>query len=630
MFRSVYGGRIFEDSFFDWDALEELDALYEERNEHFDWTFRDPVTVWEAAQAVARVGRATPLLSGSLITVKRDGPQEIPVAMFNQENIIKGSFSWDVKLWDVDEYDSARIEYTEPETGYKQETVLCTLPGGTTDHPEDIRFPGIQDRAHAYHEGLYLRACQRHLRENATFDTGMEGYIPTFGDLIAVVHDLPRWGQGGYIVHAERGVADAYTLWVSEPLNFVPDVVHQITLRGRLGQVIGPLTATAAEDPMQVLIHSEEDIDFHLTGETEPMLFQFGVANGITRYLRVVKIEPQGGEAIRITAVGDEPVIHTFDELLAPALNSNALAPVAPDLPEVQGLILTQIDVALHVVQASWHAAFGTQYYVVQTSEDNVHWSVPMTTPRTALQLQVYPGNLWVRVAAVNNGQGPWLTSFLDVGYIAGLTVVTPWEGLSWEISWQEAQGATGYTVQVYDVVSSTPVLKRTVSQFARNFAYDLAMAITDSNQVREMRVEVTPIFPPEDPPQVIAPTGIELENSVPLPPTGCAFDIMGDSSDMMTTGYRLRWTVPPAADLIGIKVWLSPVSGFDPSVEVPIIDESVSTPGVMIPVEAYIDIDLDSTGAHPAHYWRVALFDVWGEEISTNVSGENTIPPHV
>jgi len=427
IFRSLYGGRL-EEGFFDWDVLLELDALYTSRNEYFDWIFRDASTVWATAQAVARTGRAIPLLSGSLITMKRDGPLDVPVAMFNQENIVSGSFQWDVKLWDLDEYDSIQIEYTDPSTGYKQEQVVAILPGGTGDHPEDIRLSGVQDRTHAYHAGLYMMACKRYLRENITFDTGMEGFIPTYGDLIAVSHDVPSWGQAGYVVNAVRGEGTLYHLWLSEPVIFAEDVEHQILLRGRTANVIGPLTAIKTEDGQQVAINSPTEIDFLLDGTTEPMLFLFGVSNQITKYLKVMKIEPQGQEVIRVSAVADMPIIHSFDSLVPPALGSTFLPPLPPDLPIITDLTLSHLDTTsttIFDIQAIWTSAFGAQSYIVQTSLDGEDWQAQVETVRASVQFQFsFPaeaeasnatGFLYVRVAALNSGQGPWKEGFIDL-----------------------------------------------------------------------------------------------------------------------------------------------------------------------------------------------------------------------
>jgi len=412
---SAYGARVVEDKFFDWDALLDLDDFYEGRGEHFDWTFRDAITVWEAAKVVARVGRAVPLLIGSLITMRRDGPLTVPVTMFTPNNMVKGSFEWSVKLWEPNENDSISVEYTDPDTGYKQEQVLAVLPGGTTDNPMDLRFPGIQDRNHAYREGLYILASQRYLRENISFDTGMEGFIPSFGDLVLIAHDMPRWGQSGYVV-AVRDLegCNRFDLFLSEPVTFTEGQEHAILLRGSKGEVLGPFVAESTEDTKKVTITTTgEEVDFLLTGRTDPMLFMFGIAEQWTKYGRVVKIEPMGGERIKVTCVNEDQTIHSFDDLIAPPLTFPSLPPVTPDLPVIPALYLSQVD---DYVQASWLAAFGAQSYIVQTSTDGTNWQYRADTVRTSALFIAEPGLLYVRVAAINLGQGPWIQDSIELG----------------------------------------------------------------------------------------------------------------------------------------------------------------------------------------------------------------------
>lgn len=630
LFKAQYGGRISVDTFFDWDALEELDELYTARGEYFDWIFRDPITCWEAARAIGLVGRATPLLAGSLLTLKRDGPLSIPTAVFNQENIIQGTLEVDVKLWDLDEFDSVRVEYTEPATGYKQETVICTLPGGTTDHPDDVRFVGIQDRAHAYHEGLFMRARQRYLRTNVTFETGLEGNIPTYGDLIAVVSDIPNWGAGGFIVQATRGAGDIWQLYLSEPVDFVASREYQIMLRGRTGDVIGPFDALETSDRQQVVIHSAEDFDFMLDGRSEPMLFLFGESGLITRYLKTVMVEPSNTESIRVTAVNDNALVHSFDSLTPPGLTDRPYAPVPPSLPIVLGLTVTQIDAVNFIMQVSWTAAFGAQYYVVQTSTDGIFWRERLTTTRTSIEFQAVPGALHVRVAGVNRGQGPWISTLVDVQYIVGLTLAGAWEDVDWEISWPAVLGAASYTVKIYDHSATVPVLKRTVTGVTDlRYIYDYTLAVSDGNLHREMTVTVEPVFPPEEDggaAPTIDPTSLDLHNDIPSPPIHLGSELSTVES-IWDVIYKLFWDVPMEEDLIRIKVWVSPIHGFDPSLTSPVVDFTAGGPGSAgIPFQEFVPITLDSPGMHPVYYWRVGLFDVWGTELGSNLSDEQVI----
>lgn len=636
VFYRNYGGRIFDTAFFDWDTLVELDALYESRNEHFDWIFRDPITVWDAAKAIARAGRATPILVGSLISIKRDGPVEIPVTMFTQDNIVGGSFEWAVKLWDPDEFDSIRIEYTEPSTGYKQETVICTLPGGTTDNPQDIRLPGVQDRTHAYREGLFILASQRYLRENITIDTGLEGHIPSFGDLVAFSHDITRWGQAGFIVNAVRGVGNEYSLWLSEPLVWGEDTgSYQIQLRGKQGQIIGPLTAIRTTEPAQVSVEMPEDtaaFDFLLSGKTEPMFYQFGPVGSITKYGKVVKIEPQGNEIIRITAVNNDSRIHSFDELIPPALSSPAIPPTPPDLPTISRLYITQLDDTLKIIQVSWSAAFGALRYVVQTSEDGENWSERIETTQTSTQLQVRPGDLWVRVAAIGNAQGPWIQDIINIGFIAGLELYLGWDHLpEWGVRWAAVLGASGYEVKVYNAMATEPVLVRTDTLTASelSYVYDFTKATADGNFVREMIVSVNPIL--NDEPSS-TPTTLDLSNSIPEAPESTdtpRHEFIDETSSGVL--YRLLWDLPERADLFRVAVWLSDTTGFDPNIDTPVVDSYAVAPGFENCItETEVLVEFDTGGNHGPRYWRVACFDVWGNEISTNITDEQVIPAYL
>lgn len=629
VFRSTYGAAITEDTFFDLEGLLALDAVYTSRGDYFDWIFRDSSTVWEAARVIAKAGRAIPLVVGSLLTLRRDTPAEIPVALFNQENIVEGSFQWDIKLSSLTDYDSLMMEYTEPSTGYQQEEVLAALPGGTSDRPKSVRLQGVQERAQAYREGMYSLACATYLNENFSFVTGMEGLIPSYGDLIAVSHDVPEWGQAGFVVDVVRAGL-FYTVTLSEPLVFESGE-NQVMFRGKQGELIGPFTAYEEEDPTKVRIQSEDDIDFLLDGTTEPTLFFFGVAGTDIKYLRVVKVEPQGGEQVKITAVVDDARVHSFDSLTPPPLEEAPYPPEIPDLPVVTGLQIAQVVGVSNVVQVSWLAAVGAVEYAVQSSEDGVNWSLRMTTPRTSALFQVFPGSLWVRVAGINTGQGPWAEGTAVVGPLVSIDAA--WGNLpSWQASWWQVLQAVGYRVEIYDNTGTSPALRHSEDLAVGDtvYSYTAEDGIADGNVVREMLVKVDPLYFDTETGEITpsgSPVEEEISNAIPTAPTNLAYEISSEESDQVV--YRLSWDVPEEDDLIQVKVWVSEVDGFDPSTTAPVVDEAASAPGhENIPTEVLFSVLLGG-GGHATRYWRVALFDQWGQELTTNLTAQQTIPAY-
>ena len=403
VYRSLYGGRELGDEFLDLDTLHDMDAMFTARGEYFDWIFDQKTTVWEAAKTIARVGRSVPMLNGSAITMIRDEPKTLPVAVFNQENIVEGSFRWDIKLFEVGEHDSVEVEYIDPVT-WKPEEVLCVLPESEGDYPEKIKLPGCTNREHAYHEGMFIAASNWYLRENVTFQTGLEGHIPTFGDLISVSHDLPRWGQAGFVLEI-----NGQTVTLSEPVEFGTGN-HYLVFRKKDGTAAGPYRVEAGADEFQVvLIDSVEDA-FFFDDVHELPLYQFGVADQWGKLCKVVDIRPSDQDTVEVVSVNYDQRIHTFDELAAPPLENPTTPPTVPSLPVVTGLQVTPIPDTTKFVQVTWNPALGAKSYVLQESPDGSTWSNVDTVVMTAYTLPIMKGHLYLRVAGINTGAGPWDT----------------------------------------------------------------------------------------------------------------------------------------------------------------------------------------------------------------------------
>ena len=649
VFRNNYGGRV-ADNFFDWDSLEVLEDLYAYRGEYFDWTFRDSITVWEAATAICQVGRAVPMLVGSLITMRRNGPLSVPVMLFGPDNIVKGSFEWNVSLWDADEFDSMLVEYTEPDTGYLQEEILVTLPGDTTDHPQPVRMPGIQGRNHAYHQALFLLATRRYIRETFSFETGMEGLIASYGDLIAVSHDIPDWGQSGYILAVEEQTNGLYLLHLSQPVEFQSGQSYSMFLRGRQGEALGPYNVIElASTTQQILLDtgSEWITDFLLGGTTEPMIFAFGLTDSVTRYARIVGIEPQGGEKVKIVCTVDEPIVHTFDDLDAPALPE---APAFEDPPDVPPIIeVDRLTITVHRADSSvwvslaWPPISGTAYYLFQSTHNvsfpNNHGGpIYRTNDPDIEHFRITgPGWWYFRVWAVSSSGawGPKQYISVLISLVAEIILPSTWV-LDNPFYWIRNTSVDHYIVRIYDnTVPSTPVLKRQydVAQQANvriETTYTYAQAVTDSNLVRERLIEVDSVYF-DDASQTYVednlPAELELTNAIPAAPTSLGYDSTALTGGGTTMSFRFFWTNPVVTDLIRAAVWVDDTTGFDPNVETPDFDDTEASPGSAgVAAEATIAVPLLAGNTFPDHYWRVGVFDVWGSEISTNLTAEQTI----
>ena len=100
-----------------------------------------------------------------------------------------------------DTADSVNVQYFSAKTWHPAEQV-ATLPDCSCNQPACVSLFGCTDQQQAKREGLYMAAANRYRRKLITFQTELEGLIPTYGDLIAITHDLPSWGQGAEDHHS--------------------------------------------------------------------------------------------------------------------------------------------------------------------------------------------------------------------------------------------------------------------------------------------------------------------------------------------------------------------------------------------------------------------------------------------
>ena len=314
--RAKYGAGLV-DARIDLNALHALDAVWETRGDRFDAVFDQGLTVWEALTRIARCGRALPFLQGGILRIARDAPRTLPVALFGPRNIVKGSFRVQYVMPGEDTADAVTVTYFSERT-WRPDEIVATLPNSeadaAADKPATVELFGCTGRDQAMREGLYMAAANRYRRRIMTFRTELEGLIPTYGDLIAVTHDLPRWGQGGEVV-----AVDGRALTLSEPLEWesggeaAEPPVHYLALRRRDGSLSGPWPVEPGGGDRTVVLSEDIDLEPYTGAEEERTHFAFGSGEAWGLRARVMAVRPRGGQ-VEITAVGEDDRVHEADE----------------------------------------------------------------------------------------------------------------------------------------------------------------------------------------------------------------------------------------------------------------------------------------------------------------------------
>lgn len=300
--KADYGAKLTNKSI-DLNALYQLEQKWSVRGDTFNGVFDSKLTVYEALSRVAKVGRAVAFIQGGIVRFVRDEPKTIPVALFGPRNIVKNSLSIQYIMPSEDTADSVCVQYFSEKT-WKTSEITGTFSGSASDKTATVELFGCTNKEQAQREAVYMALANRYRRRVVTFSTELEGLIPTYGDLIAITHDMARWGQGGEVI-ARNGLK----LTLSEPVAFSDGVKNILALRNKNGSLGGVYEVTATELSTEVTLKTPPDIEILTASGVERTHFAFGTADKWSVFARVTGIRPRSNQ-VEITAVIEDDRVH--------------------------------------------------------------------------------------------------------------------------------------------------------------------------------------------------------------------------------------------------------------------------------------------------------------------------------
>ncbi|MFZ5917045.1 MAG: host specificity factor TipJ family phage tail protein [Chloroflexota bacterium] len=410
---TVYGARL-PDSRVDLAALLALDAVWGSRGDQFCARFDSAMAFWEALTKIAATGRAKPYMQGGIVRFARDAAASVPVALYSLRNIVRGSFSIDYILPSDDNADSVEVSYFDRDV-WMPRRVTASLDGSDEAKPAKIDLFGCTKRQQAYREGLYQAASNRYRRRLIKFSTEMEGFIPAFGDLIAIQHDMPAWGQFG-----EAVAWDAATriLTLDNPMDWSGGT-HYAALRTRAGGVDGPYQVTQGATPDKMVFGTTPDTTPYTGRDEERTHVVFGWASTWSQLAKVVAVRPRGLYEVEIEAINEDPSVHTAETgKTAPAVQTSQLT-TRYTKPLIADLTLRASTSDSAKALLTWTPAPGAETYQIEMAAGtdpyaaNAKWTrVGETSANSFAVTAIYGAKTLIRVRGVGLAVGPWVSMF--------------------------------------------------------------------------------------------------------------------------------------------------------------------------------------------------------------------------
>lgn len=412
--RSKFGGRLI-DSYIDLDSLRSLSLICDERKDYFDYRFDSKTTVWDAITTVGLSCRTKPYMQGGLVRLFRDQKQTVPVGMFSMRNIVKNSFSVNYVMPTDDTADAVEVEYYDYRL-WSYKTVMAKMPDSEQENPITLSLNGITNREQAYREGMYQAACNRYRRRIITFTTGMEGFIPSIGDLCYIQHDMPQWGQSASVKSYSES---SKVLVLSEPLKWKSGQTHYISLRRYNGTVNGPISATRGGNDNEVILAESPDFQVRDGAFGEATHVSFGWGDTWSIPAICTGVSPKSMNTVELTFVGESDAVHTAETGVIPPEPQYTQLDASAMRPKVTGLIAVASVENTYDALLSWEPSPGaTTYYIEQSSDLNT-WTRCGDTSSTSYTCTALGGAMtYFRVAAFNMAMGDWSIAAYSIGHL--------------------------------------------------------------------------------------------------------------------------------------------------------------------------------------------------------------------
>ena len=447
--RARYGGD-YPDSEIDLYGLHYLAGLFDSRGDYFDGRFDTENNLWDALGRIGQVCRSGPIRQGNLFRLIRDQHQEAPAQVFGMSNM--SDFSIDYVMHDEHTADSVKVTYWDEARDYAETTITSQLPEDTADNPQEIVLFGCTNYEQAWREGMYLSASNRERRQLVSWTTGMEGHIPTFGDLVWVNHDLLGTGRqfGGVVAAVEGSV-----LTLSRDVALAGESWY-IIIRDRYGGPSPPIPIEPVDSHRVRLLDTVPDIE--TDPNREPSHFMIGQGQSYAFPVKVTSILPESDDRVALAGCIESEFVHSADQGEVPAPPPD-FTPPPPGL-DIEDLRATQGGThESPTIYLSWAFALGADHYQIEYRPPESDLWQPAGAGLSLVNHHEFvsePGLITCRVAAVAAVRGEWASLDVNAGGDfetpgqVEIELAEPFVGEAMKVQWQSEPSAARYLLEVW------------------------------------------------------------------------------------------------------------------------------------------------------------------------------------
>lgn len=286
-------------SFYSWaqfcdDLVTLPDGVTTEKRFVFDGGFDSVSNLWEAALKVAQMSRAFLVWQGYNITVTIDKADSV-TQVFTVGNQGLDSFN-ETFMPESDLVSAIEVDYLDEDSDYEKTKIRLYDPSlPNSNNIMTINYLGITKQSQALRTARYLLNQNKYIKRTVEFDADIDAIGCTVGDVIAVQHDVPEWGEGGRLVSAT-----STSVTLDKEVTLEPGTTYTVLVRDSSDNIV--------EKTVQAVVGTTVTATLNLTTAftTTPNqydVYSFGVLNNHYKKFRILTIAVTSEQKATITAV---------------------------------------------------------------------------------------------------------------------------------------------------------------------------------------------------------------------------------------------------------------------------------------------------------------------------------------
>ncbi len=419
------------DSQIDIEGIKAWGAWCDAKRLTFNYVLDRKMSSADVLDMIARAGRAAKTQHTGKLGVVWDAADLPEVATFGPFNIKAGSFQ--IAYLNEGTVDEIVLNFVNADRNWTMDEVRVRVPGATTSsNPLQLDLDGCTNLDMASREANLLAASQVWHRRRVVFETDIEGYVASKGDVIRLTHDLTVWGYSGRMMPGSRGAEGGMLPRIVLDTAVPSGGSGVVLLRDPRGSMKVVSVTSAVGDVTELTIVSDL-AGFAMPGDPAfegvnslDWVWQFDPLQTPGRRFKITAVEPST-DGVKFTAIDDDPGYYASEYnpyQYTPPRDGGLLSGVVYNVTfseAIRSVSTDDID-----VQISWSISAATK---VQVSVTVAGVSLqPITTTDRNVTVSAKTGNLvTVTVQPVSLlGLGePFQGQYTVTGLLAPLPAVT-------------------------------------------------------------------------------------------------------------------------------------------------------------------------------------------------------------